>query len=150
MISALIVFSIVIMFRTCDCKGPLAPAPAGIHGTYSMEDDMIYLIKLDRDSLVRILNSGRLTAKPTMPKDYDPPWDSARFTLQNIMCENESVGADIELKSDKQNQTTLEVFWFNASPTDDDKEYTLRAIGYRRCFEANLRGLGVPLLAEYH
>jgi hypothetical protein len=121
----------------------MKPAPPGIHGLYSLADyDPVYKIKYDKDSLLKHLETDGLLIKSGRLNDYDPPWDSLRYLIDNIRCDTQSIEPYIEFRREKQNGlTTFRILWINAAPNEsyDTTLYQAMTKKYYNCFETILR-----------
>ena len=122
----------------------MAPAPAGIHGTYSSTSyNPTYKAPVSKDSLLKQLEAGKMLVKSGRLNSYDPPLDSLRYLIGNIRCDTGNVEAYIEFFDKKGPQSTFRVLWFNAAPTTDDKVYDRLTSSYYQCFERELSGYQV-------
>src|SRR5689334_9457942 len=93
-------------------------APPGIHGLYSLADyDLVYKTKYDKDTLLSDLAKDGLVIKSGRLHDYDPPWDSLRYLIDNITCDKQKIEPYIEFHREKQKGfTTFRILWINAAP----------------------------------
>lgn len=139
-ISIGLAIAIFVVVKLYCCRGIKAPAPYGIHGEYSLVSTPTYTANgVEKDSLLKLLTKENLIVKNGRVNDYDPPWDSLRYLVANIPCDEEKIEAYIEFKDKRARNTTFQVLWFNAEPTRDNKEYEKRAEKYFKCFESLLR-----------
>lgn len=128
-----------VIYLLKDCKGFMAPAPAGIHGTYSSTSyNPTFKAPVSKDSLLQLLEAGQLQVKSGRLNSYDPPWDSLRYLIGNIRCDTGHIEAYIEFLDKKEAQSTFRILWFNAPPTTDDKVYDRLTSSYYQCFEREL------------
>lgn len=121
----------------------MKPAPPGIHGHYSLDQhNPVYKTKHDKDSLLNMLRLEGLVIKSGRLHDYDPPWDSLRYLVDNIQCDTQKIEPYIEFQREKQNDfTTFSILWINATPNEsyDTMLYQTMTKKYYNCFEAILR-----------
>ncbi len=135
-----LIFTALILVGIYCCTGIKTPAPLGIHGEYSsISYTPNYQTNMSKDSLLLILAKENVTIKSGRLNNYDPPWDSLRYVLGNITCDNQKIEAYIEFKDKRATNTTFQVFWFNATPTKDDKIHEKLTTNYYQCFEALLK-----------
>ena len=120
-------------------------APRGIHGLYSLADyDPLYKTNYDKDTLLLELQKEGLLIKSGRLNDYDPPWDSLRYLIDNITCDTQKIEPYIEFRREKQNGfTTFRILWINATPNENDDLYRTLTKKYYGCFETILRRHGV-------
>ena len=122
-------------------------APPGIHGFYSLADyDLIYKTEDDKDMLLHDLENDGLQVKNGRLHDYDPPWDSLRYLIDNISCDTQKIEPYIEFHRGKQNGfTTFRILWINATPNEsyDTILYKNLTKKYYDCFEVILSRHGV-------
>src|SRR5689334_1869962 len=84
-----------------DCRGFMAPAPAGIHGVYLSDTyHPTYKAPAFKGSLLKAFEAGQIIVKRERLHSYDPPWDGLRYLIGNIRCDTEDIEAYIEF-SDK-------------------------------------------------
>jgi hypothetical protein len=125
----------------------MKPAPEGIHGLYSLADyDPIYKTKDDKDSLLKYLQMDGLIVKSGRLNDYDPPWDSLRYLVDNIRCDTQNIEPYIEFHKEKQNGfTTFRILWINSTLNEnfDSTLYRTLTKSYYNCFETILQRHGV-------
>lgn len=119
------------------------PAPPGIHGLYSLYDyNPVYKTKHDKDSLLNLLKVDGLVIKSGRLHDYDAPWDSLRYLIDNIRCDTQIIEPYIEFQREKQNDfTTFKILWINATSNEsyDTILYQTMTKKYFNCFETILR-----------
>ena len=124
----------------------MKPAPPGIHGLYSLtEYDPAYRTKYEKDSLLKHLEKDGLIIKSGRLHNYDPPWDSLRYLVDNIRCDTQNIEPYIEFRREKQNGfTKFKILWINATPNEsyDTTIYQTLAKRYYDCFEAILERHG--------
>jgi hypothetical protein len=138
-IIASIVTTLILVGVYC-CTGIKTPAPLGVHGEYSsISYNPNYQASMSKDSFLLMLSKENVEIKSGRLNNYDPPWDSLRYVLGNIICDNQEIEAYIEFKDKKATNRTFKVFWFNAAPTKDDKIYEKLTANYYNCFEALLK-----------
>ena len=125
----------------------MKPAPRGIHGLYSLAGyDPIYKSKYDKDSLLKYLKTDSLLIKSGRLHDYDPPWDSLRYLIDNVHCDTQTIEPYIEFHRQKQNGfTVFRILWINATPIEsyDTTLYQTLTKKYYDCFEKILERHGV-------
>jgi len=131
--------AIISLVSIYSCKFK-SPAPAGIHGEYSLTpDSYVYQANgINKDSVLSIFKMNDLKVTGGKLNNYDAPWDSLRYLIGNIPCDTQNIEAYIEFTDKK----ALNI-WFNATPTDDDEKYEKLAKGYYECFEALLKKSGI-------
>jgi len=121
----------------------MKPAPPGIHGLYSLVDyDPVFKTKYEKDSLLEQLETDGLIIKSGRLHDYDPPWDSLRYLIDNVRCETQNIEAYIEFRRTKQDSfTTFRILWINAAPNEsyDTTLYETLTKKYYNCFETILK-----------
>jgi hypothetical protein len=121
----------------------MKPAPPGIHGLYSSDDrDAIYKTNLHKDTLLHELDKEGLVIKSGRLHDYDPPWDSLRYLIDNITCDTQRIEPYIEFRKDRANGlTTFKILWINATPnlSYDTAVYWTLTRKYYNCFDAILK-----------
>ncbi len=126
-----------------DYLGIMKPAPPGIHGLFLSADyDPLYKTKYDKDSLLKYLEKDGLQIKSGRLNDYDPPWDSLRYLVDNIRCDTQNIEPYIEFHKEKQNGfTTFRILWINATPNEsyDTTLYQTLTKKYYDCFETILQ-----------
>jgi hypothetical protein len=139
----------LVIYQLKDCKGFMAPAPAGIHGTYSSASyNPTYKATVPKDSLLKLLEAGQLQVKSERLNSHDPPWDSLRYLIGNIRCDTGHVEEYVEFLDKKESQSTFRVLWFNATPTTDDKVYDRLTNTYYQCFEKELSSYQVRKVSD--
>jgi hypothetical protein len=139
----------LVIYLLKDCKGFMAPAPAGIHGTYSSTSyNPTYKAPDSKDSLLILLEDGKMLVRSGRLNSYDPPWDSLRYLIGNIQCDTGRIEAYIEFLDKKEPQSTFRVLWFNATPTTDDKIYDRLTNTYYQCFERELSSFQVRKVSD--
>jgi hypothetical protein len=127
----------------------MTPAPAGIHGTYSSTSyNPTYKAPDSKDSLLILLEDGKMLVRSGRLNSYDPPWDSLRYLIGNIQCDTGRIEAYIEFLDKKEPQSTFRVLWFNATPTTDDKIYDRLTNTYYQCFERELSSFQVRKVSD--
>lgn len=124
-------------------------APPGIHGHYSLPDyDPVYKTKYDKDSLLKYLEKDGLQIKMGRLNDYDPPWDSLRYLIDNIRCDTQNIETYIEFRREKQKgYITFRILWINATPNEsyDTTLYQKLTKKYFNCFETILQQHAVQI-----
>ncbi|RYE55632.1 MAG: hypothetical protein EOP48_09795 [Sphingobacteriales bacterium] len=130
-----------------DYLGIMKPAPPGIHGLYSLRSyGRIYKTRYSKDSLLGRLANDGLTIKSGRLHDYDPPWDSLRYLIDNVVCDTQKVEPYIEFRKEKErDSTTFRILWINATPNEsyDTTLYQNLTKKYYDCFETILKRNGV-------
>ena len=125
----------------------MKPAPPGIHGLYSSPDyDLVYKSVHGKDTLLHDFEKDGLLVKSGRLNEYDPPWDSLRYLIDNIICDTQKIEPYIEFRKEKQNGfTTFRILWINATPNEsyDTTFYQNMTRQYYDCFEAILKRHGV-------
>ena len=115
-----------------------SPAPPGIHGEYSINElNGYYLTNFNKDTLLKRLKLEGLIIKSGRINDYDPPWDSLRYLVDNIKCGNQKIKAYIEFgKVDHDSLTHFRILWINgpANTSKDTLIYNNIARKYYSCF----------------
>lgn len=114
----------------------MAPAPSGIHGTYSSNSPRNYELNKSKDSVIAIFERNGLSIKTGKLNDYDAPWDSLRYGINKFPCDKDIIEAYIEFA---KSGASFKILWFNGSPTDDERIYNLRVEKYYYCFESFLK-----------
>jgi hypothetical protein len=139
----------LLIFFFKDCRGFMAPAPAGIHGTFSSSSyNPTYKAPVYKDSLLKAIAASQIIVRSGRLHSYDPPWDSLSYLLSNIPCDTGHVEAYIEFSNKKESQSTFRVLSFNASPIKDDEDYDRLTKHYYNCFETVLENYHVIKLSD--
>jgi hypothetical protein len=87
----------LVIFLVKDCRGFMAPAPAGIHGRYlSTTYEPTYKAPVPKDSLLKTLEANNILTMSGRQHSYDPPWDSLTYIFGNIPCDTEHIEAYVE------------------------------------------------------
>lgn len=120
------------------------PAPKGIHGEYALTNNSpIYQTNLNKDSLLLKLTEEKLIVKPGQLDNYGAPWDSLRYLIDQIPCNQQKIEAYIEFFDSGRANTKFRVLWFNASTTTNNEVYEQLTRNYYECFEKLLKKYGI-------
>lgn len=142
---ALLVF--LFIYYAFDILKIKRPAPPGIHGLYSLhENDRTYTTTFDKDSLLKFLETDGFEIKSGRLNDYDPPWDSLRYLIDNIKCDALIIEPCIEFHKVKENGfTEFRILWIYAAPNESNDTTLYHALThkYYDCFESILKRHGV-------
>lgn len=139
----------LLIFSLKDCRGFIAPAPAGIHGNYSSASFYsTYKALVSKDSLLKTLEASKIFVRSGRLNSYDPPWDSLSYILGNIPCDTGHVEAYIQFSDKNERQSTFHVLWFNASPTTNDEDYDWLTKRYYNCFDEIFQNFQVTKLPD--
>ncbi len=134
------IFTLLLIIYLFCFVGFMKPAPRGIHGNYSLDSSQVYTLnEITKDSILKVFSKEKLLVKSGRLNNYDVPWDSLRYYVGNINCDNEIIEAFIDFEDKKAINTTMKILWYNAEPTEDDDEYQKRAERYCNCFDAFLK-----------